>query len=560
MAEHGHEFIIVKRHEEEEHEAHSSAWKVAHADFMTAMMAFFLIMWLINATDDKVRRGISNYFNPIHMSDGQSGMKGLAKPGEDSQKETSIKQSGKGNSQKDEFNPMKLSPGSAEAADAGSASAPAEGAAAGASPAGAAAGAGAQGKAASGGGILATADHVGSGAASASIGEPGGAAPASHGDTPGLAAKGQVGGGEGAYGGSSSGMLADFGDSKENAAFQDPYAVLAKLAAQYAAEHPTSKDIVVGDDRQPGVVGGEVDRDPFDPVYWQLAGMPDAKSDRPGRPGTAAVAPDGATPDAGGAAVVPMVKAELPDVALRPTQVAPVDGAAAKVDAAPAAGEPAAPAPAQASEPAKMEAAPPIAVQAKSAGDGQAEALPKAEPAKMEPAKIEAAQPEAPAKPAIDAATMDAAAAVREAVAKAIGPTLGADASPKVSVVATAEGVAIDLTDAANFSMFDVGSAVPKGKVVVLMEEVAKALANKPGDIIIRGHTDGRPFHSDMYDNWRLSAARAHMAYYMLTRGGLPESRFVRIEGAADRDLKTKSNPLAADNRRIEILLVPPKP
>ena len=67
-AAHEHELIIVRRHEEEEHAHHSSAWKVAHADFMTAMMAFFLIMWLINVTDDEVRKGISQYFNPIHLS------------------------------------------------------------------------------------------------------------------------------------------------------------------------------------------------------------------------------------------------------------------------------------------------------------------------------------------------------------------------------------------------------------------------------------------------------------------------------------------------------------
>ena len=72
-----HELIIIRRHEEEEHAQHSSAWKVAHADFMTAMMAFFLIMWLINVTDDEVRKGIAQYFNPIHMSQGSSEMKGL---------------------------------------------------------------------------------------------------------------------------------------------------------------------------------------------------------------------------------------------------------------------------------------------------------------------------------------------------------------------------------------------------------------------------------------------------------------------------------------------------
>lgn len=553
MAEHGHEFIIVKRHEEEEHEAHSSAWKVAHADFMTAMMAFFLIMWLINATDDKVRRGISNYFNPIHMSDGQSGMKGLAKPGEDAQKEKEggVKQSGKGNNKKDEFNPMKLSPGASaeKAAESGSGAAALTAEGGGASIAGDASGGRPQGEGTGGGGILATEDHVGNGAASASIGEPGGASPASHGDKPGLAAKGQIGGGEGAYGGASSGLLANFGNAQETAAFQDPYAVLAKLAAQYASDHPTSKDLVVGDDRKPGIVGGEVDRDPFDPVYWQLAGSPEAKSDQPGKPGTAAAVPDGATPDAGAATVSPLAKAELPDVALRPTQEAPVDAAPVKVEAA----APVAP------EPAKIEAAP-AASAPDQAGAGEA---PPPEPAKMEAAKAEVAPtqaPPAPAKPTVDTATLDAADAVRQAVAKALGPTLAADASPKVSVVATSEGVAIDLTDATNFSMFDVGSAVPKGKVVVLMEEVAKALAGKPGDIIIRGHTDGRAFHSELYDNWRLSAARAHMAYYMLTRGGLPESRFVRIEGAADRDLKNKGDPMAAENRRIEILLVPAKP
>jgi chemotaxis protein MotB len=79
MAEQGaHELIIVRRHEEEDHPAHSSAWKVAHADFMTAMMAFFLIMWLINVTDENVRKGIAQYFNPIHMSQGSTQLKGLS--------------------------------------------------------------------------------------------------------------------------------------------------------------------------------------------------------------------------------------------------------------------------------------------------------------------------------------------------------------------------------------------------------------------------------------------------------------------------------------------------
>jgi chemotaxis protein MotB len=43
---------------------HGGAWKVAYADFVTAMMAFFLLMWLLNATSEKQRKGLADYFNP----------------------------------------------------------------------------------------------------------------------------------------------------------------------------------------------------------------------------------------------------------------------------------------------------------------------------------------------------------------------------------------------------------------------------------------------------------------------------------------------------------------
>lgn len=43
---------------------HGGAWKVAYADFVTAMMAFFLLMWLLNATTEKQRKGIADHFSP----------------------------------------------------------------------------------------------------------------------------------------------------------------------------------------------------------------------------------------------------------------------------------------------------------------------------------------------------------------------------------------------------------------------------------------------------------------------------------------------------------------
>ena len=70
--------IIIKRVKKGGHEAHhGGAWKVAYADFVTAMMAFFLLLWLLNATTEEQRRGISDYFAPASVSHSQSGAGGI---------------------------------------------------------------------------------------------------------------------------------------------------------------------------------------------------------------------------------------------------------------------------------------------------------------------------------------------------------------------------------------------------------------------------------------------------------------------------------------------------
>ncbi len=56
--------IIIKRKKVIAGGHHGGAWKVAYADFVTAMMAFFLLMWLLNATSEEQRQGIAAYFNP----------------------------------------------------------------------------------------------------------------------------------------------------------------------------------------------------------------------------------------------------------------------------------------------------------------------------------------------------------------------------------------------------------------------------------------------------------------------------------------------------------------
>lgn len=56
---------------------HGGAWKVAYADFVTAMMAFFLLMWLINTTSPEQKRGIADYFAPASVSQTMSGAGGI---------------------------------------------------------------------------------------------------------------------------------------------------------------------------------------------------------------------------------------------------------------------------------------------------------------------------------------------------------------------------------------------------------------------------------------------------------------------------------------------------
>ena len=126
---------------------------------------------------------------------------------------------------------------------------------------------------------------------------------------------------------------------------------------------------------------------------------------------------------------------------------------------------------------------------------------------------------------------------------------------PNIEIVDLGKEILISLTDEFDFGMFAIASARPTRELVTVMERIARVLQSTSGSVAVRGHTDGRPYRGVEYDNWRLSMARAQVATYMLVRGGLQEERVKRIEGHADRSLKVASDPLAAQNRRIEILV-----
>ena len=397
--DHRHEIIIVRHgHDDHEEGHHGGAWKIAFADFMTAMMCFFLVMWLINAANEQTKAAVASYFNPIKLVDRNAARKGLENLGD----------------------------GPSSAGDA--AQKPKEGT-----------------------------DKTGEGGSSGEV-------PDKTGDD------------------TSSPQRTDNSDEH---LFADPYAVLSEIAADTGIMQNVSAKGEGGAQAagpSTGASGGQSYRDPFSPDFWSQQ----------------AVAP----------------------------------AAEASAERARAEGEPAKP------------------------GDKAVEAQPQQ-------AAAEAQEPPAPSAPAEQAqaaeaekqpgaATQKAAAEVERQLAEAFkADKIGAG----ISVEATDKGVVISVTDQLDFGMFEIGSAVPSRDLVLAMEKIGRIVNGQNGNVVIQGHTDARPFRSATYDNWRLSTARAHSAYYMLVRGGVDERRITEVAGFADREPKDAADPYAAANRRIEILL-----
>jgi chemotaxis protein MotB len=69
--------IIIKKIKKAGHAHHGGAWKIAYADFVTAMMAFFLLMWLISMTTPEQKQGLADYFAPSNVSRSTSGAGGI---------------------------------------------------------------------------------------------------------------------------------------------------------------------------------------------------------------------------------------------------------------------------------------------------------------------------------------------------------------------------------------------------------------------------------------------------------------------------------------------------
>lgn len=127
----------------------------------------------------------------------------------------------------------------------------------------------------------------------------------------------------------------------------------------------------------------------------------------------------------------------------------------------------------------------------------------------------------------------------------------------QVRVMRAPEGIRIDLMDNADFSMFELGTTILTKEARGLLEVMAETLADEPAPLIIRGHTDSLPWRGGMTtNNWPLSTGRAEATRQALVLGGVPQTRFARIEGVAETEPLVVDNPADPRNRRISLLLL----
>jgi chemotaxis protein MotB len=444
------EIIIVRRGGLDDDEGHhGGVWKIAFADFMTAMMCFFLVMWLINAANEQTRAALASYFNPVKLIDRNTNRKGIGDLEQGPESSSATGDESKNPAAENAVGTRRTSPETAEE------------------------------------------------------------------DTP---------------------EEPNIAQHTDKELFADPYAVLSEIAGDTENLQNVS---VKGDggaqDSGPasGAQGGESYRDPFAPDFWSSQieipeeGQQTSKESLPEGP----IASDPLQPPPKDVAIdddpfAPKIEEDgrtdssLEEVVAEITDSNAQAGEQEQVAMA---------------EPA--EATPPASAIEEAGSDyaSQVEALQE----ELDETRGEAAEREA----------------LAEQIREDLERSLGGIAQEGISVTVTDTGVLISVADNIDDGMFEIGSAVPRRNLVLAMEGIGRTLRERDGSVIINGHTDGRPFAGDGYDNWRLSTARAHATYHMLVRGGLDSERVTGVAGYADRKLKVPDDPFASVNRRIEILL-----
>jgi chemotaxis protein MotB len=121
----------------------------------------------------------------------------------------------------------------------------------------------------------------------------------------------------------------------------------------------------------------------------------------------------------------------------------------------------------------------------------------------------------------------------------------------------TSEGLRIQIVDAQNRPMFDLGSSRLKPYTASILREVALYLKTVPNRVSITGHTDTTPYAGiSGYTNWDLSTDRANAARRALESSGYDTQQIARVTGLSSSVLFDKQNPRNPVNRRISIMVM----
>ena len=134
-----------------------------------------------------------------------------------------------------------------------------------------------------------------------------------------------------------------------------------------------------------------------------------------------------------------------------------------------------------------------------------------------------------------------------------------ADVKSQVMVDGFKNCVRVQLIDEDGSMMFPTGSNTLTARAKEVLRVITNSIKDFSGPIAIEGHTDSRPYPSQVYTNWELSVDRASEARREMVACGLNVNQLVRVTGFADKKLINKEDPFDPRNRRISILLYKPK-
>jgi chemotaxis protein MotB len=132
------------------------------------------------------------------------------------------------------------------------------------------------------------------------------------------------------------------------------------------------------------------------------------------------------------------------------------------------------------------------------------------------------------------------------------------DIKDQIIIKKSESEIIIELIDLNGSSMFKLGSSIlePSAKKIIL--EISKVLSGIPNGIVITGHTDAKKYRSKSsgYSNWELSSDRANAARRAIILGGVQAIQIKKVEGRSSTDLAIKDDPMAAENRRVQIKIM----